>query len=572
MKLSKYFLKTTKNTSNEEKSISAKYLKQAWYIRESVAGRYYFLPIWHRVQQNIMKIIKEELDDIGCQEMIAPTLHPLELWKETNRTNTAWFELMNVKDRRWAEFALWWTAEEMFVDLVRQYQISYKDLPINLYQFSTKFRDELRARWWLLRVREFIMKDAYSFHIDEEDFKKEYEMMKNIYVKIFWRLWLEVAVVESDNGYIWWEYCHEFIVESDIWESKYFISEDWSYASHEDIAIFKKEAKNIDEPEMQIQEVEAVRWPTMEDWVTLHNLPLWQQIKDVLFWDDYNKRYILTIIRGDFDVNEVKLSNLLKTNTLRKATDEEVREYINSEPWFISPVNIKDNLKNGIELIIVADDSLRTIKNAYGWSNKKNIDILNLNIDRDYKADIEWDIALAKEWYMAIKWGWKLIERKWIEVWNIFQLGYHYSKLMKWAVFTDADDKEKPYYMGCYGIWIWRTMAAVVEKYYDEKGIIWPKSVSPFDIHLISLNWWEEESEKIYEELKKRWINVLFDDRNKTAWEKFADADLIWIPLRLVLSKKTIEQNKIEFKHRQEKESKLILVQEFLNSIDNYIQ
>lgn len=218
MRFSKYFLKTNKNVSDEDKSISAKLLKQGGFIRESVAGRFYFLPIGQRVQQKIMKVIKEEMDLAGSQEMVTPILHPLELWKETNRTNTAGFELMKVKDRRGAEFALGGTAEEMFVDLVRQYKLSYRDLPFQLYQFSPKFRDELRARGGLLRVREFIMKDGYSFHRDEDDFKIEYEKMKKVYTKIFDRLGLKTSVVESDNGYIGGEYCHEFITESEIGE------------------------------------------------------------------------------------------------------------------------------------------------------------------------------------------------------------------------------------------------------------------------------------------------------------------------------------------------------------------
>lgn len=562
MRLSKYFLKTTKNSSSEDKSVSAKLLKQWGYIRESVAGRYYFLPIWYRVQQKIMKIIKEELDNLGCQEMITPTLHPLELWQETNRTSTAWFELMKVKDRRWAEFALGGTAEEMFVDLVRQYQLSYRDLPFHLYQFSAKFRDELRARGWLLRVREFIMKDGYSFHTDEEDFKIEYEKMKQIYTKIFNRLWLEVDVVESDNWYIGWEYCHEFVVESDIGESKYFISEDWTYASHEDCALFIKENKNLEEELKELKEVDAERWPTMEDWVKFHNLPPWQQIKDVIFVDE-NGRYILAIIRGDLDVNEVKLSNILKINTLRRATDEEIREIIWSEPGSISPIKIKDNIKSWSKFIIIADDSLRTIKNAYGWSNKKNIDMININIDRDYQADIEGDIALAEAWFEAKNWSWKLREKKWVEVGNIFQLWYHYSKLMKWAVFIDSDNTEKPFYMWCYWIGIWRTMATIVEKYNDERGIIWPEIITPFKVHLIALNWWIEQADMLYEELLKKWVEVLYDDRDKMAWEKFADADLIWLPLRVVVSKKTLDQNSVELKKRNESENKLVTIEEF---------
>lgn len=563
MKLSHYFLKTTKTVSDDDKSISAKLLKQGGFIRESVAGRYYFLPIGQKVQQKIMGIIKEEMDAAGCQEMITPILHPLELWEETNRTNTTGFELMKVKDRRGAEFALGGTAEEMFVDLVRQYRLSYKDLPFHLYQFSPKFRDELRARGGLLRVREFIMKDGYSFDKDEHSFKVEYEKMKKVYTQIFDRLGLKTSIVESDNGYIGGEYCHEYIVESVAGESNYFVSENGDYAAHEDIAVFNKETKNIEDKQALLTEVSAQRGPTMDDGVKFHNLPLWQQIKDVLFVDE-NGRFILAIIRGDLDVNEVKLKNLIKATTLRHAADEEIKEQIKSVPGFITPVGIKDNLAKNVELIIIADDSLRTIVNAYGGSNKKNVDLLNVNIDRDYKSDMEGDIALAKAGFAASKGTGKLFEKKGIEVGNIFQLGYHYSNKMKGAVYIDADGKEKPFYMGCYGIGIGRTMAAIVEKYYDEKGIVWPETASPFKIHLIALDGVANEADKLYEELKKVGVEILYDDRDKTAGEKFADADLIGLPLRVVVSKKTIQQECVELKKRNESVAKLVTMNDFV--------
>jgi prolyl-tRNA synthetase len=557
MKFSKYFLKTNKNVSEEDKSISAKLLKQGGFIRESVAGRFYFLPIGQKVQQKIMKVIKEEMDLAGGQEMLTPILHPLELWKETNRTNTAGFELMKVKDRRDAEFALGGTAEEMFVDLVRQYKLSYRDLPFQLYQFSSKFRDELRARGGLLRVREFIMKDGYSFHRDENDFKIEYKKMKNVYTKIFNRLGLKTSIVESDNGYIGGEYCHEFIVESEIGESKYFVIESGNYAAHEDVAVFQKEIKNKNDQLKPLIKVEARRGNTMEDGVNFHKLSLWQQIKDVLFVDDKN-RFILAIIRGDLDINETKLLRLINGFSLRHATDEEIRKKINSEPGFISPVGIKNGLNKQTELIIVADDSLRTISNGYGGSNKKNQDLLNVNIDRDYQPDIEGDIALAKAGYEAKNKIGKLIEKKGIEVGNTFQLGYHYSSKMKGAIYIDTDGKEKPFYMGCYGIGIGRTMAAIVEKYNDEKGIIWPESSAPFKVHLIALNGAENDADNLYDEMNKRGIEVLYDDRDKSAGEKFADADLIGLPIRILISKKTLEKKSCELKKRTKSKTKLI--------------
>ncbi len=563
MKRSRSFIRTLKNISDKDKIASSKLLKQAGFIQESTAGRFYILPLGQLVQQKIMQIIKEEMDDSGSQEMVSPILHPLELWQETNRTNTAGFELMKVKDRRGADFALGGTAEEMFVDLVRQHEISYRDLPFSLYQFSPKFRDELRARGGLLRVREFIMKDAYSFDKDEDSFKVEYEKMKKAYTKIFDRLGLRTSIVESDNGYIGGEYCHEYIMDSEIGESRYFVSEKGGYAAHEDVAKFKKDEKNIQEDQKPLESIDAKRGLTMQDGADFHNLPLWLQIKDVLFVDE-NNRFILAIIRGDYDVNETKLKHLIKATTLRSATNEEIIEKLKSEPGFISPVGIKEYLPKELELLIVADDSLRTIVNAYGGSNKKNVDLLNVNIDRDYRADIEGDIALVKGGCEAEDGSGKLIEKRGIEVGNIFQLGYHYSEKMKGAVYTDIDGKQKPFYMGCYGIGVGRTLAAIVEKYHDEKGIIWPEEVAPYQIYLISLGK-NEETEEIYNELNDiAGIECLYDDREATAGEKFADSDLIGCPYRIVVSEKSLKAGGYEITKRSGGESIVVGKEELI--------
>ncbi len=559
MLYSKIFGKTVKTVPADATSASHKLLYQSGFIRESTAGRYFFLPLGQRVQQKIQKIVKEEMDRAGSQEMLSPVLHPLSLWEETNRTKTTGFELMTIKDRRDFQFALGGTAEEMFVDVVRKFRLSYKDLPFNIYQFSLKFRDELRARGGLLRVREFIMKDAYSFDADEKSFKKEYRNMWNTYSRIFDRLGLKTIVVESDNGYIGGDYCHEFVVKSPIGESRFLITENSSYAAHEDVAKFKKDNKNIDEKIQIMEEVEAKRGTTMEDGVKLHNKPLWQQIKDVLFVDE-SGRFILAIVRGDYDVNETKLKHLTDSRDLRHATDEEVREKIHSEPGFISPVGIKEIVNKGISFIVVADESLRTIRNAYGGANKKFRDLYNMNIDRDYKADIEGDIAMAQPGFQSLS-GETLREMRGIEVGNIFQLGYYYSKKMKDAAFIDKDGQPKPYYMGCYGIGLGRTMATIVEVYHDQKGIVWPEAVAPFAIHLVGLDLKDETIKKrafdVYKQLTKQDYDVLFDDREwASAGEKFSDADLIGIPYRLVVSKRT--GDKIEFKKRNETATELL--------------
>jgi len=565
MRYSHLFGKTFKESPKDATLISHKLLYRAGYIRESTAGRYYLLPLGMRVHQKIQSIIKEEMDKTGAQEMITPILHPKSLWKETNRTSSVGFELMSIKDRSETEFVLGGTAEEMLVDLVRKFQISYKDLPFILYQFSTKFRDEMRARGGLLRLREFVMKDGYSFHSTEEDFKKWYKKMGDTYTKIFERLGLKTLIVESDNGYIGGEYCHEFVVESQIGESKFFMTDDGEYAAHEEVAQFQRDRKNIDEKEKPMEEVKAMRGNTMEDGVKLHNMPLWQQIKDLMMVDEKGNM-ILAVIRGDLEVNEIKLMHLAKVYKLRHATEREIRE-IGSEPGFISPIGLAEKAKkSGKHLVIIGDISLRTIKNAYTGANVKYLDLLNVNIDRDYTLDIEGDIAFARPGYLSPH-GKILVAKRGIEVGNIFQLGFHYSSKMRGACFTDVDGSEKPYYMGCYGIGLARTMAAIVEIHNDENGIVWPEAVASFQAHLIEIQKSKVKSfgQEIYDELKKAGVDVLYDDRDIRAGEKFADADLIGITVRLVVSPRS--GDKIELKERKSGKIELLSLAEILQRL-----
>lgn len=569
MKYSKLFGKTLKDTPRDATLASHKLLYQAGFIRESTAGRYYLLPLGLRVHDKIKAVIKEEMDSAGAQEIITPLLHPKSLWEETNRTSSVGFELMSIKDRNEFEFVLGGTAEEMLVDLVRKFQLSYKDLPFNLYQFSTKFRDELRARGGLLRLREFVMKDAYSFHATEEDFKKEYKKMWDTYTKIIKRIGLEAVVVEADNGYIGGDYCHEFIVESEIGENRFFTTDDGSYAAHEEVAKFKRDDKNVNEALKPLEEVEAIRGTTMEEGAKIHNLPLWQQIKDVLFVDEKG-RFVLAIIRGDYDVNETKLLHLVKAYALRHATDEEIRNTIHSEPGFISPVGIREFVDKDAQLVIVADSSLRTIRNAYGGANKKHRDLFNMNIDRDYTADIEGDIAMVQEGFVTED-GKKLTERRGIEVGNIFQLGHHYSTKMRDALFTDETGKKQPYYMGCYGFGLARTLTTIVEKYHDDKGIVWPERIAPFQVHVIALQSQNEEvrqrADVVYERLIKEGIEVLYDDRDARPGEKFADADLIGIPFRIVVSSNTDLDTSVEFKARTEDKAKFYSIDKVIEKL-----
>ncbi|HNT30333.1 MAG TPA: proline--tRNA ligase [bacterium] len=558
MRYSTLFPKTRREPPREANNISTKLLYQAGFIRESTAGRYYLMPLGMRVQNKIIDVVRDEMNRAGAQEMISPVLHPLELWKETNRTNTTGFELMKVTDRRGAEFALGGTAEEMFVDVVRSMKVSYRDLPFNLYQFSQKFRDEMRARGGLLRVREFLMKDAYSFDVDEEHFKKEYENMWQTYTHIFDRLGLPTVVVESDNGYIGGEYCHEFVVESEVGESRFLITEDGQYAAHEDVARFDYQPKNPNEPLEEFRIVDQPEWVcTMEENVKYYQEPLWRYLKNVVYRTTEGD-IVIAATRGDMQINQTKLEHLLGlTGQLIDADENDLKAigtkhgYVHC--WgheFIKPRKTRSSDRD-CRVIYVADEALKYVRNFIGGQKEKTTDSRYVNYGRDFKHEIEGDISIAQAGYTLE--GKKLEERRGIEVGNIFQLGYHYSKLMQ-AAFVDTDGQDKLYYMGCYGIGIGRTLATIVEISHDDKGMVWPELVAPFTVHLLVLGDKPEvieNAEAVYRELIDQGVEVLFDDRiDCSAGVKFADADLIGIPYRFVISPRTVADKKIEVKRR----------------------
>ncbi len=556
MKYSRLFGKTIKEAPKDATLTSHKLLYQAGYIRESTAGRYYLLPLGLRVHEKIKQIIKQEMDNAGGQEMVAPILHPKYLWKETNRTSTVGFELMSIKDRNEMEFVLGGTAEEMLVDLVRKFQISYKDLPFNLYQFSTKFRDEMRARGGLLRLREFVMKDAYSFHASEEDFKKEYENMRDTYSKIFDRLGLKTIVVESDNGYIGGDYCHEFVVESPAGESKFFTTEDGSYAAHEEVAKFVVEEMHETEEEKPMEEVEGHGIIGVEELAKYLKIPVASTTKTILF-EDEKGQVIAAAVRGGYDINEAKLKHAAWVHELKLASAETVKRVTGAEVGYAGLLNLPKDVR------IFMDESMKGRKNFEMGANRTNYHSINVNFGRDLEEpETFYEFKLAKAGYSADN-GQKLIEKRGIEVGNIFQLGFHYSSKMKDASFVDEHNKPQPFYMGCYGIGLARTLAAVVEKHHDEKGVVWPKTIAPFQVHLVGLS---EKAEEVYKKLLENNIEVLFDDRSSvSAGEKFADADLIGTPVRLVVSQKTGEN--IEWKERIKKDAELISLEEVLKRL-----
>ena len=550
MRYSQLFGKTLRDTSGQIQVASHKWLVQGGFIRESVAGRYFYLPLGMRVKQKVMQVIRTEMDRAGAQEMIAPILHPLELWQETNRDRAGNFGLTLVTDRRGGQFALGGTAEEMFVDVVRRFPISYRDLPFTIYQFSQKFRDELRARGGLLRVREFTMKDAYSFDRDATTFAATYEQMLDTYSRIFARLGLNPHIVPADNGYIGGDYSHEFVVESDVGETLYLLSADGNYCAHEDVAEFYIADLNPDEELQPLEVIEQPTWvKTIADMRKFHNLPAARFLKNVAYKNIETDEIVIAVIRGDLNVNKTKLEHAVGApEQLTPATAADLAR-IGTRPGYVPSWGVA-----GVRT--VGDSSLQTVRNFVGGQKTDTTDTRHVNYGRDFVCDHLADIALAEVGHVTKDGHQPLIEKRGIEVGNTFQLGYHYSQLMARATFTDEDGAARPYFMGCYGIGIGRTLQAIAEVHRDERGIIWPESVAPYGFHLISLGR-NDDAERLYQQLLAWGMDVLYDDREHVAaGVKFADADLIGCPVRLVISKRTGDQ--IEWKRRDESEGKLV--------------
>ena len=560
MRYSKLFGKTIKSVSSQLQIPSHRLLIQGGFIRESVAGRYFYLPLGMRVKNKVIAVIREEMDRAGAMEMVSPVLHPLELWQETNRDNAGNFGLTQVEDRRGARFALGGTAEEMFVDMVRKFSVSYKELPFNIYQFSQKFRDELRARGGLLRAREFTMKDAYSFDRDEDAFVETYRQMTETYTRIFHRLGLRVDVVPADNGYIGGEYSHEFIVESEAGESRYLVSEDGTYCAHQDVATLKLEAANPGEVEKPLQVIEQPAWvKTIADMARHYGLPKSHFLKNVAYKNIETGQIIIATIRGDLDVNKAKLENVVGAiEQLEEASASDLAR-LGTQPGYVPSWGLK-----GVHT--VGDLSLKTVTNFTGGQKTERTDTINVNYSRDFTCDHLADIALAQPGHLTPDGRSRLVEKQGIEVGHIFQLGYHYSTKMEGATYTDQDGRQKPYHMGCYGIGIGRTLQAIIESHHDERGIIWPAGVAPYQVYLINLNR-AEATEALYRRLQEAGVDVLYDDREGvSAGAKFTDADLIGCPVRLVISKRSGDQ--VEWKERDATQPELLSVEDVFKRLE----
>jgi prolyl-tRNA synthetase len=534
----------------EAETASHQLLLKAGMIQQVTSGVYSYLPLGWRALRKMEQVIREEMDGAGGQELHMPVLQPYEIWQESGRDVAFGKSLFTLIDRRERKLVLGPTHEEMVTDLARRNVKSYRDLPLMLYQIQTKFRDEPRPRGGLVRVREFTMKDCYSFDVDEMALDVSYKSMIQAYKNIYTRCGLNAMLIEADSGAIGGKDSHEFTVATEIGEDEIIHCNRCGYVANVERASFVK-TKLAEESLLPLEEVATPGAKTIEEVANFLSVPKNRTLKAVFYSTDGG--LVFVTIRGDLEVNEVKLKNALKGSELRLANDEEVRK-AGLVAGSASAVGLK-----GIK--IVADDSLTMGRNFVVGANKDGYHLKNANYPRDFKVDLIADIALAKAGYQCLKCGSELMSMRGIEIGHIFKLGIVFSQ-KQGAFFIDRDGVQKPLVMGCYGIGIGRLLAAVIELNHDEKGIIWPVQVAPYQVYLCALGMDEaavaEAAEKLYAELSRKGFEVLFDDRTESPGVKFNDADLLGMPVRLTVSRRTLKSSSAEVKLRREKETELV--------------
>jgi prolyl-tRNA synthetase len=550
MRFSKLFGKTLKEIPSEADTLSHQLLLRAGMIQQVATGIYSYLPLGWRALRKIEQIIREEMDKVGGQELMLPTLQPFELWEETGRYPSFGKTLFTVTDRREHTLVLGPTHEEIITDLVRRYVQSYRDLPLLIYQIQNKFRDEPRPRGGLLRVREFIMKDLYSFHTDEADLNRCYQEMIQSYKNVYSHCGLPAVIVEADSGAIGGKESHEFMLITETGEDEIVYCSNCDYAANIEKARSIK-PKLEKKPPLPVEEISTPNIKTIEEVANFVGVPESQTLKAVFYSAD--DEIVFVVIRGDLDVNETKLKNLLKCSELRLATETETKAS-GLVAGSASPVGIK-----GIK--IVADDSIQLGSNFIAGANKPDTHLKNVNYPRDFKIDLIDDIAIARSGDNCPKCNGKFKSSHGIEVGHVFKLGTFYSEKMG-ASFLDQNGVSRPIIMGTYGIGLGRLLAAAVEQNHDDKGIIWPVAIAPYHVYLCPLRLENPNiaatAEKLYQDLTNEKVEVLFDDRNDSPGTKFNDADLLGVPIRLTISPRTLESQSIEIKWRNEKQTELL--------------
>ncbi|EIQ4478402.1 proline--tRNA ligase [Staphylococcus pseudintermedius] len=561
MKQSKVFIPTLREVPAEAEAISHQLLLKAGLIKQNAAGVYSYLPVATRVIHKISDIIRQEMERIDAVEVVMPVLQQSELWKESGRWDAYGMELMRLRDRNQREFALGPTHEEVVTSLVRDELRSYKQLPLTLFQIQTKFRDEKRPRFGLLRGREFIMKDAYSFHTDEESLMETYQNMYNAYSTIFKRVGLNVRPVVADSGAIGGNHTHEFHALSAIGEDTIVYSNNSDYAANiEKAEVTYYETANTAEALQPLEKVETPNVKTAQELADFLGQPLENIIKTMVF--KVNGAFILLLVRGHHEVNDVKIKDYFKTDDVAMATDDEIRNLLGASPGSLGPVTDRD-------VKVYADQFVQSLRNLAIGANEDGYHYVNANVERDFQIEGYGDFRFILEGEPLADGSGPAQFAEGIEVGQVFVLGEKYSEAMK-ATVLNQQGCEQNLTMGCYGIGVSRTLSAIIEQHHDDNGIIWPKSVTPFDVHLISVNPKKDEqracADRLYDQLLGTY-DVLYDDRNERAGVKFNDADLIGIPVRVVVGKNASE-GIVEVKRRDTGDSEDVHVNDLVTHLE----
>jgi len=565
MRWSKYYIPTLRENQSEAELVSHQLLLRAGYIRKLASGIYLYLPLMQRVIEKFAGIVREEMNKAGALEVTMSVLCPAEVWEKTGRFESFGPQMMHLKDRHQHEMLLCPTHEETVVSLVAGELRSYRQMPLNLYQIQVKFRDEIRPRFGLMRGREFIMKDAYTFDADEESFANSYQAMVDAYFAVFRRAGLEVLKVESDTGAMGGKQAHEFmlLVDTNAGEERIAACEKCDYAANIEKAEFRDSAKvDIDSELKEMQPVDTPGAATIEEVTAFLKVDATRLVKTLLYVAD--GKPVAALIRGDRELNELKLKNALGAIELEMADADLVERLTGAPVGFAGPVGLKEDIP------MLLDPLAAVLKNFVTGANENEKHLLNVNLDRDFKATEVVDLSEARAGDHCPRCGAAIVVKDGIEVGNTFMLGTKYSEALG-ARFLDADGNEKPCLMGSYGIGITRTPQAVLEKYHDDKGIIWPKNIAPFLVEIVPIKMDASDqikaAETIYQLLNNAGIDVLLDDRDERPGVKFNDADLIGLPIRLTIGAKSLKEGKVELKARSRSEVELVPVDAVVDAV-----
>ena len=563
MRMSQLFGQTLREVPADAEIASHQLLLRAGYIQQMGAGIFSYMHLAKRSLTKIEQIMRDEIEGIGGQEISMPVVQPADLWKATGRWYEIGAEMGRMKDRNDRDIALAMTHEEAVAFLTKNLIHSYKQLPRLVYHIQTKWRDDPRPRAGLIRVREFTMKDSYTLDADDEGLDKQYQAHFDAYFRIFQRCGLPVVSVQSDVGMMGGKMAHEYMYLSPVGEDTLIICPECGYIANRQVAAFQK-AEAASEEMLPIEKVATPEVKTIEDLTAFLEIEKARTAKAVFMMgtfvdgEESHDKLVFAVIRGDMDVNETKLANAAGAMALRPAVDEEIKA-IGAVPGYASPLAVKDAM-------IVVDDSIVGSPNLVAGANEEGYHLRNVNYDRDFKADVVADIAVAEAGHACSECGTALTASRGVEVGNIFKLGTRYSASVG-ANFLDKDGKEKPVVMGSYGIGVGRLLACAAEECHDDYGLTWPVSIAPYEVCIVSLRGGEEEATALYEELQQAGIDVFFDDRDERPGVKFNDADLIGIPLRLTVSKRSLEAGGVEFKCRSCKDREIIQRDEVVDFI-----